>query len=390
MRFETYLRINREYKARYNYSLVHCDNQGHLIYGMPECGDHLTCDGKCADYRRAVLEEALNCGRPMMRACGERLGMWGVPVMFNNLMCGGLVVAGASIDGDESDIPQEQSDALCKGLLSIAARYNVVNLPLLESRANKLMSLDRFKHPLTFAAGETVAQLRSFLMEKELPLLESVRNRNQQAARVYIDEIVQQMLNLAEDHLCLCKGCVLDLLIAMDHAAVESGTDFATAMRCNCSLSLEIYQVETLRELSELLVRGFERIFDIVSPYQKSKNDVLLKNILGYLERNFHENVSREWLATHFNISISHLSRLLSQKTGRTLVEILNQYRSDRAAQLLVDTDLPLVEIALECGFQEQSYFGKVFREHYGVSPSRYRKARLSKTNLNRNLSAYQ
>ena len=63
---------------------------------------------------------------------------------------------------------------------------------------------------------------------------------------------------------------------------------------------------------------------------------------------------------------------------GRTFVEILNQYRSDRAAQMLVMTELTLVEITLECGFQDQSYFGKVFRRHYGLSPAKYRSEKTS------------
>jgi AraC-like DNA-binding protein len=59
---------------------------------------------------------------------------------------------------------------------------------------------------------------------------------------------------------------------------------------------------------------------------------------------------------------------------GRTFVEILNQYRSDRAAQSLLMTDLPIIDVSTECGFRDQSYFGKVFRSYDGVSPGRYRK----------------
>ena len=59
--------------------------------------------------------------------------------------------------------------------------------------------------------------------------------------------------------------------------------------------------------------------------------------------------------------------------TGRTPMEHLNLYRIETAGELLLSTDRPVGEIAGLCGFDDASYFAKLFRRHMGCSPRRYR-----------------
>ena len=59
---------------------------------------------------------------------------------------------------------------------------------------------------------------------------------------------------------------------------------------------------------------------------------------------------------------------------GRSFTELLNRLRIEQAAQWLARSDKPLVLIALETGFQDQSYFTKVFRRYTGKTPRQYRR----------------
>jgi AraC family transcriptional regulator len=59
---------------------------------------------------------------------------------------------------------------------------------------------------------------------------------------------------------------------------------------------------------------------------------------------------------------------------GETPHRFVLRRRIDRAKRLLSETDTPLVEIALNCGFASQSHFASVFRRHVDVMPSRFRK----------------
>jgi AraC-like DNA-binding protein len=58
---------------------------------------------------------------------------------------------------------------------------------------------------------------------------------------------------------------------------------------------------------------------------------------------------------------------------GENLSSYLNRLRVEKACHLLTDTDLTLSEIAGSCGFEDQSWFSKIFKSYTGLSPGKYR-----------------
>ena len=72
--------------------------------------------------------------------------------------------------------------------------------------------------------------------------------------------------------------------------------------------------------------------------------------------------------------SRSVLNRRVRQLTGTSVAAYVLQLRMQHAKQLLLDTHQPIGEIALACGFDDLSYFSRVFRQSFGVTPSQFRK----------------
>jgi AraC family cel operon transcriptional repressor len=72
-------------------------------------------------------------------------------------------------------------------------------------------------------------------------------------------------------------------------------------------------------------------------------------------------------------VSSAHLSRTLKAQYGQTPTEFLNALRIARAAALLATTSQEIMDIALDCGFENLSYFYRLFRRQYGQTPRAYR-----------------
>ena len=72
-------------------------------------------------------------------------------------------------------------------------------------------------------------------------------------------------------------------------------------------------------------------------------------------------------------MSRSYLSGLFKAETGRSLFAYLNQVRIEESKKLLCDPGIRLADIAAMCGFEDQSYFTKVFKNAVGLSPKKYR-----------------
>ena len=69
-----------------------------------------------------------------------------------------------------------------------------------------------------------------------------------------------------------------------------------------------------------------------------------------------------------------YMGRLFKKEMGKSYAEYCNDIRIERALELLKNTDAKIIDIALECGFNHVSYFNRVFKKKYGVSPTEYRK----------------
>jgi AraC-like DNA-binding protein len=100
----------------------------------------------------------------------------------------------------------------------------------------------------------------------------------------------------------------------------------------------------------------------------------LVKKAILYFGRNAESHISRWKLADSINTSEDYLTRIFHREMGLALWDYLNRYRIFLAAELLRLTDKTIQDIAYETGFQEQSYFCRVFKKIYGVSPGQLRK----------------
>ena len=94
--------------------------------------------------------------------------------------------------------------------------------------------------------------------------------------------------------------------------------------------------------------------------------------VLRYLESNYAGGSLTE-AAQALHCDVAWLSREIKRRTGRTYTELLQERRLRQAAWLLENTDQRVSDIALSVGYENISYFHRIFRQHYGCSPKKYR-----------------
>lgn len=97
-------------------------------------------------------------------------------------------------------------------------------------------------------------------------------------------------------------------------------------------------------------------------------------SVAGYIHAHYPEDLSLDSLAKHFCISASYLSHRFKQVTGFSVTDYIQMTRIRNVQALLINTKIPITEVAEPCGFNCFSQFNRVFRKHIGMSPSKYRK----------------
>ncbi len=108
--------------------------------------------------------------------------------------------------------------------------------------------------------------------------------------------------------------------------------------------------------------------------YSETNRHILkLKKTLAYMEEHYPEKITLSELASEAGVTPKYLCRSFCSLTGKTPVQYLNEYRIDCACEMLRSTDKTLLDIAVSCGFGDQSYFVKWFRRLKGITPKCYR-----------------
>ena len=125
----------------------------------------------------------------------------------------------------------------------------------------------------------------------------------------------------------------------------------------------------------------FQFFFLLVSNRLKSENEPAvqtktlekLKTILKYVEEHYAEHITIEDMAELTFYSKSHFMKFFKAHMGSGFVEYLNDYRLTMAERLLKTTDASVLEIAVMSGFDNLSYFNRIFKRKYGQAPGKWR-----------------
>jgi AraC-like DNA-binding protein len=100
-----------------------------------------------------------------------------------------------------------------------------------------------------------------------------------------------------------------------------------------------------------------------------------LRRIRSYVESHIDGDLSLSTLAKVAGLSLSHFARAFKKSEGMTPSGFVLECRVERARKLLLDTTLPLSEIAIATGFSDQSHLARRFRQRVGVAPSQFRRS---------------
>jgi AraC-like DNA-binding protein len=137
---------------------------------------------------------------------------------------------------------------------------------------------------------------------------------------------------------------------------------------------------------SELSALGalFEWFGYIYETHSYTKNDTaevpdsgkiqILKPVLAYIDQTYMQSVTLEDLAKLAGMSPRYFCRFFHALIHRTPMDYLSYYRVERACHLLAATSVTVTETAYRCGFNDSSYFVKIFKKYKGTTPRQYRK----------------
>jgi transcriptional regulator GlxA family with amidase domain len=116
-------------------------------------------------------------------------------------------------------------------------------------------------------------------------------------------------------------------------------------------------------------IRNIQSTAKISRSYRVGFHEPRLIQAIAIMERNLEEPINPSTIASTLNISTRQLERIFRKYLNSSPGHYSMVLRLERSMQLLVATDMSIIEVAIACGFNTQSHFSKCFKREYGRSP---------------------
>ncbi len=212
--------------------------------------------------------------------------------------------------------------------------------------------------------------------ETEGKLLRAVRQMNKPEAQRLLNELLGHILFSSGGDIERIKPRLYELLVLIGRTAIEAGADPDETLRINHHYLVQMDQSRDFDALCGWLAQECNTLMDSIFDFTGVRHTNVIHKSIQYLNTHYREKITLEDVARWVYLSPAYFSRVFKAEMGESFTAYLNRIRIEHSKELLRHKSIRLTDIALLVGFEEQSYFTKVFKKLVGVPPLQYRNSK--------------
>lgn len=213
----------------------------------------------------------------------------------------------------------------------------------------------------------------AYPIEKEKDLLNAISLGNKPLSQKLLNEILGYIFFASGNDFETIRSRVLELVVLLSRASLEGGADIKQIFGLNYQYLNQLKKFKNLEELTPWLSRIMERFTDQVFNMTNVKHKDVIYKSLEYIRRNYMTKITLDEVSSYVYLSPTYFSKIFKEEMDMNFNTYLNNIRIEMSKKLLADPSIPMVDVSNIVGFEDQSYFSKVFKKVTGQSPKKYR-----------------
>lgn len=387
--------LSNDYKQQYGIKLRIIYPDGTIM--TPKENDPLS---RCPLVKRArenALKESVRWGEPYLFFLAPAVISWIIPVVDQANLIGGIIGGEVLNKEDEEELHPALIYLAEAGITRVKVARYLKSLPSWpQSRTRKaasylfstLYQMAPYTPWLLTHNRESAHQQRqiaeaihagkcssaaSYSFQEEQQLLSLIRVGDRKGARAVLNKLLANIF-LCSPRLAVVKARIIELLGYLTRAAIEDNPLLEPLLENNLSWIEKILEVNEFEDLCNTLRDALDDFMNRIYLQSHNRTSRTAQKILDYINDHYTEKIALDDVAKAVGLSRFHITHLIKEVTGKTIIQHVRQLRIQRAIQLLETTDMHYADIAYELGFSDQSYFIKQFRQRTGTTPAKYRK----------------
>ena len=195
-------------------------------------------------------------------------------------------------------------------------------------------------------------------------------------AQVYkISEIAEQIKDLqlvmSEDFEVLKLYCAYSVA-TLTEISIKNGLpkDIGESIKKNCFH--KIAHSHNKSELADININVFEEIIKAMKKYSMKQYSLVIRMAVEFIHNNKFKFLYSKDVANAISVNRSYLSKRFKEEVGETLTDYIHKTKMDFATELMKSNIYHYNEIAEVLGYQNYSYFSRIFKKYYDLSPAEY------------------
>ena len=189
-----------------------------------------------------------------------------------------------------------------------------------------------------------------------------------------LNDLLGYVLFSQGNSLDVVKARAIELCSLLSRTAIEGGAPTDSILKLNNHFLQNLQQINTTGYT--LLQASGNRgnvLGEYVQLYTVPQQRAHKKSHALHIRALSCNPLTLEEVAAHVHLHPSYFSTLFKSSTGSSFKEYLNMVRIEESKRLLSNTDYSIIDIAVAVGFEDQSYFSKVFKKYTGLTPKQFR-----------------
>jgi YesN/AraC family two-component response regulator len=333
--------------------------------------------------------EAKRLGGSYIYVCPSNFVFWTSPFYSGERFAGALI--SGSVNGSMKDSGKVKALAnmmqICADQISKEKTHCINNL--LYNKKNRYIMYDLKSDSVKKPADEkTNSQLKNNALtkicekdENNINLIDMERLLFANLRRGDTVEGKKVLMHLLEAHYqrgnfnfpaFQMKAVELAVLLSRAVSNPDDLNDNAV-LETNTRCMNKIKDSTNYQEVTEILTSFSEKMSGRIFSFHGVRHFPVLRKAERFIWENYTRKLSLEEIADISGLSAPYFSTIFREEMGENLSNYLNRLRIEKAALMLITTNTAINKIAVTCGFNDQSWFSKIFKTTFGITPGKYR-----------------
>jgi len=351
--------------------------------GEAVCASNGCRAGKtCFLMHMNAIDEARRLGGSYVYMCQEGYAFWTSPFFSGERFAGALLSGG--IHGSEKT--NRKVKALAQILLLCAEQISDmsfiqknVTTKLVSHKPDYIVQPQNAQNPSADTCGSEKEKNQKMSnnacpIDMERMLLASLRRGDNVEAKRILADLMKILEKETRGNIAVFRLKAMELAVLLSRAAANPGEMKDTsALDINNRYLKKIEESAGIQEISGTLSGLIDRMSGNIFSFQGVRHFAALRKAERYIWTNYTRKMSLQEIAEASGLSAPYFSTIFKEEMGENLSSYLNRLRVEKAAAMLATTNVSISGIAAACGFEDQSWFSKIFKNNTGLTPGKYR-----------------